>query len=893
MRIALWTLIALLVGVGCAPRQHEAASNATTVAATTHPTDPALLSLDEIEPRPVLPTRRATTQPTTRPSLDAIQLYAQARAAQWEGDRARAVLLLERAVARDSESFELNLALAQAYLAAGAGADSAIRAMERAASIEPDNVEVRLLLGRQFLAKADPDKAIEQLRLAMQTPDFKSRPEIAAMVNLFLAKALHQKGYDLAALAQFEELLGRIKRRLNLRSAPELYHLVGRPDLLHLQIGQINEKHGRYEKALESYQAAADHVPESFEYRSRVVHALLGLNRVGEARSMATDLVSMHEASAESLALLKEAYRSTKHPAAVADALEEIHKHRPDDRAITFALADVYNSSGRVDDAEQLLLAAMKEKPQDMIIISRLFEFYYARGDTEAAARLLVETTARDPDSLQLMQPMWTKLLRPSAKNRLRLPIMQRLSVSPEAQAAKLFLTARLAELVGRDVAARSSLERAVTQPPPFAPAYRELLGDYLRRQGWSEKQKSAAAEKLISQAKQQNRPDLAAELNGLVLEMQKKPAEAAKAFEEAVRLGNRWPGVQFALASALMASHKEPEAEALLWTMVERWPSLEEAYLMLFRRYLDRGQGPQAIKVLQTWLAADPRSVNARLVQINVFAQSGNEEVAESSLMSLFREESDNPAVVAEMTRFLVRGDREETLISRLEEERARRPDNQVVVETLVRLYTDRKRSAEAVRVIDALRAAVTTDTDRLYYVAHLYEQVQRREMTEQVLREILQIDPQNGPAGNDLGYMWADDGKNLSEAEELIRMAARAEPDNGAYLDSLGWVLYKRGKYEEARQYLDHAAKLNDGADPVVLDHLGDALYRLEQRQQAAEVWRKSLERLSESKQDREDLKQLLPRLKRKLSQHRDGKPVDVAPSIETDNKSVRAEN
>ena len=70
---------------------------------------------------------------------------------------------------------------------------------------------------------------------------------------------------------------------------------------------------------------------------------------------------------------------------------------------------------------------------------------------------------------------------------------------------------------------------------------------------------------------------------------------------------------------------------------------------------------------------------------------------------------------------------------------------------------------------------------------------------------------DPNDATANNDLGYQWADQSKNLAEAERMIRkaleldhkqrtsgdaLAPDADQDNAAYVDSLGWVLFRRGK-------------------------------------------------------------------------------------------------
>jgi Flp pilus assembly protein TadD len=154
------------------------------------------------------------------------------------------------------------------------------------------------------------------------------------------------------------------------------------------------------------------------------------------------------------------------------------------------------------------------------------------------------------------------------------------------------------------------------------------------------------------------------------------------------------------------------------------------------------------------------------------------------------------------------------------------------------------------------------------LYYVAHLYERVDQRQTTELVLGDVLKIDPRHAPAGNDLGYTLADEGKELDRAESLIRMAVEVEPDNTSYLDSLGWVLYKRGKFEEARKLLEQAVEPLDSADPVVLDHLADTLYRLDRRDEAKQMWQRTKERLATGG-NREDLAELKPKLDAKLKQ------------------------
>lgn len=136
-----------------------------------------------------------------------------------------------------------------------------------------------------------------------------------------------------------------------------------------------------------------------------------------------------------------------------------------------------------------------------------------------------------------------------------------------------------------------------------------------------------------------------------------------------------------------------------------------------------------------------------------------------------------------------------------------------------------------------------------------------------EEILEKILEVDPDDTQVNNDLGYLWADQGKNLDRAEKMIRKAVEAEPDNGAYLDSLGWLLFKQGKYEEAIGPIEQAVKKNTGGDTTLLDHLGDVQLKLMQTDKAVESWQKAL---IGAEADKFSDPQLVERLKDKLKQH-----------------------
>jgi tetratricopeptide (TPR) repeat protein len=167
---------------------------------------------------------------------------------------------------------------------------------------------------------------------------------------------------------------------------------------------------------------------------------------------------------------------------------------------------------------------------------------------------------------------------------------------------------------------------------------------------------------------------------------------------------------------------------------------------------------------------------------------------------------------------------------------------------------------------------------------LSHVYGEARQFDRAEELLRAALDEAPDDATLHNDLGYLLADRGRRLDEAERLIRRAVEldrvdrrrkkellAEPEeNAAYLDSLGWVLFRKGRLAEARDWLKKAAALPEGkGDPVVWDHLGDVSARLGETAAATAAWTEAgrlyeLERRSQADARGAEVRRKLERLK-----------------------------
>jgi tetratricopeptide (TPR) repeat protein len=186
----------------------------------------------------------------------------------------------------------------------------------------------------------------------------------------------------------------------------------------------------------------------------------------------------------------------------------------------------------------------------------------------------------------------------------------------------------------------------------------------------------------------------------------------------------------------------------------------------------------------------------------------------------------------------------------------------------------------------------AMLKDNNRLaeeievrYLLSNVYSAAKRHADSEEQLQLILKIEPDNATVNNDLGYLWADQGKNLAAAETLIRKALEADrqqrrknpnisaeddKDNAAYVDSLGWVLYRRGQIDEARKELERATTLGDGDDPVIYEHLGDVYQHLKMRPEASRAWQRALELYNNGIRGKDD--ERMRDIRRKIEQVKD---------------------
>ncbi len=150
-------------------------------------------------------------------------------------------------------------------------------------------------------------------------------------------------------------------------------------------------------------------------------------------------------------------------------------------------------------------------------------------------------------------------------------------------------------------------------------------------------------------------------------------------------------------------------------------------------------------------------------------------------------------------------------------------------------------------------------------FQLGALYDETKNKEKSIASMKKAIELNPQNAPALNYLGYTWAEMGIQLDEAETLIQRALKIEPNDGFYIDSLGWVYYQKGDYVKAVEQLERAVEITVD-DPTIIEHLGDAYEKAGKKDRAVASYRDALKKSKEDEQIKR-VREKIQRLEKKV--------------------------
>ena len=291
----------------------------------------------------------------------------------------------------------------------------------------------------------------------------------------------------------------------------------------------------------------------------------------------------------------------------------------------------------------------------------------------------------------------------------------------------------------------------------------------------------------------------------------------AVELYEKALALQPKLEGVREKLAQALVQTGQNDRAADLLAEIVAQNPVNLAAYDQLAKIHLVRGDFDRAAAAMRQALLLAPIDPRRHEEIIRTSLRAGDHAGA---LQAATEAESKFPYI----TGF-----------------------------TVLRAITLSQTGNHAAAMMAFERALVTAansnpellDNDFFLSYGGAAERAGHFVKAAELLKKSIALDPaRSAQACNYLGYMWAERGENLAEAEQFIRRALELDPGNGAYMDSLGWVWLRQGNFSKALTELMRAAEAMKKPDPVVFEHIGDAHEKLGRTADALHYWQKALQ-------------------------------------------------
>jgi len=453
-------------------------------------------------------------------------------------------------------------------------------------------------------------------------------------------------------------------------------------------------------------------------------------------------------------------------------------------------LAKVMKALKREKEITPRLEAAARRDSKNVPLQYILADRYRETGELDKAEALYKELLTSQPTPETYRALAASLLKRKKAADLLKLT--SEAWMRPESQEAiKPILEAAAADDVIADAMLDAGLEQSAANPAAVPRSAHEILSKIANNPGRDSQNKIRRLEKLLRLER------INAEQNPSALVL----SEIADTLS---RMGN------FA------------EAATTVEQLIAKYPNAKSVGSFVYLANLHRraGHNEALMATLRQAMQLDPADGAAQLRLANLLSDIGQVDQAVRVLREATKKEPNNPIYELILASILTKYGRNDEAIKLFENVLKRFGDNEEVVKMV--------------------RPGLSL----------IYVNLGNYPKGEAELEQLLQRYPDEAGPNNDLGYLYAEQGKNLDKAESMIRKAIQEEPDNRAYLDSLGWVLFKRGKAKEALETLKKAVERmkaeteQDGSAPdaTILEHLGDVYFQLQQLDKAGDAWRQA---------------------------------------------------
>ncbi|HTL43037.1 MAG TPA: tetratricopeptide repeat protein [Vicinamibacterales bacterium] len=321
-------------------------------------------------------------------AADAYYDFLIARHLEAAGDAKGAQAALEKAVAADPRSAEVRAELASFFLRRDA-AEDAERVAKEALQLDEANSEAHRVLGMLYAARSEDTgrgqaaqaaaaelvkQGIAHLERVTENPAGLTDLNLQYTLGRLYTRAGQADKAIQALTRVVNENPLSVQARLALAQAyvaardmnnaiEALQEIVDDEPRVANMLGQFQEQAGRLKDAADSYTKALSVAPNSRELKVRRIAALLGAKDFARAAEFAGQAQTQHPDDLRFPQLRAHALQQLGDNVRAIGVLEPVARANPNDATTQLALADLYSTVGRKNDAERTVRQLVAIEP--------------------------------------------------------------------------------------------------------------------------------------------------------------------------------------------------------------------------------------------------------------------------------------------------------------------------------------------------------------------------------------------------------------------------------------------------------------------------------------------------------------------------------------------------
>jgi tetratricopeptide (TPR) repeat protein len=518
-------------------------------------------------------------------------------------------------------------------------------------------------------------------------------------------------------------------------------------------------------------------------------------------------------------------------------------------------LAFLYRSQQRKAEAEQVMMQAKQELGQGSDHYRVLGEYYNSIGDADKALAEFAAISAAHPEDLRTRED-YIRLL---------------MSHSEVDQASKL--------------------NDAILKDNPNESGAQIIRGTILNSQG-----KFEAAAGILALAVKNAPQDPRGHYElGVAFSNTGYPERAQDEWQQAVELWPQMEEAELALAQVARLRSDHALERDTAGQLIRNHPSDPQGYILRAEAETALQQTKAAEGDLKMAIAASPRSAVAYAAMGSFLRKQSHNAQARDYYEKALLLQPGNIESLAGIATTLVDQKQTAKAIDRVHAQLAKAPNSDEIYALLggLQVAANDTASAEASlkkatelnpRNLDALMLLAKVqmaghereeslanarrcadlnpkNPDGYYFAGSMEQLAGNLEQAEEQYRKALQVQPNYGPAANNLAYLMTQTHHDLDAALSLAQIAHQKMPDSPSAADTLGWVYYQKGLYGMAASLLQQA--LQKAPDSAVYHYHMGMVY---DRQKNTSAARKHLQRalqIDPNSPDSKEIRRALERL------------------------------